>query len=79
MAAEATVVKLYCQCPPIEKMDDSLNSLENVVHLSLSTNSIDRMIALPKLSKSFALTMPLCFWEQRNQERGLKKILKFFH
>ena len=33
-------------------MDDSLNTLENVVHLSLSTNSIDRMIALPKLSKS---------------------------
>ena len=27
-AAEATDVKLICQIPPIDKMDDSLNQLE---------------------------------------------------
>ena len=35
--------------PPIEKMDSSLNGLVNVKHLSLSTNSIDKMISLPSL------------------------------
>ncbi|CAN0473556.1 unnamed protein product, partial [Ectocarpus sp. 8 AP-2014] len=28
-AEEATVVKLYCQMPPIAKLDNSLNSLKN--------------------------------------------------
>jgi dynein light chain 1 len=43
---EATVVKLYCQLPPIAKMDNSLNSLASCEHLALSTNCIDRMIPL---------------------------------
>lgn len=28
-AEEATVVKLYCQIPPIAKLDNSLNTLKN--------------------------------------------------
>jgi len=42
-------VALLCMTPPIEKMDSSLNGLVNVKHLSLSTNSIDKMISLPSL------------------------------
>jgi dynein light chain 1 len=38
-------------------MDDSLNTLENCVHLSLSTNAIDRMIALPKLKNLEILSL----------------------
>lgn len=37
-AAEASEVKLICQIPPIDKLDDSLNQLENCQKLSLSTN-----------------------------------------
>ena len=48
VAAEAKEVSLICQIPFIEKMDDSLNQLENCEKLSLSTNQIDRMINLPK-------------------------------
>ena len=39
--AEAVYVKLYCQMPPITKMDASLGSLVNCERLALSTNSID--------------------------------------
>ena len=35
--AEATEVSLICQIPFINRMDDSLNQLENVEKLSLST------------------------------------------
>ena len=56
-AAEAKQVKLLCQLPPVEKMDDSLNQLEACEHLSLSTNSIDRMIALPKLKNLKILSL----------------------
>ena len=56
-AAEATEVKLICQIPPIDKMDDSLNQLENCQKLSLSTNSIERMIALPKLKNLRILSL----------------------
>lgn len=56
-AAEATHVKLICQLPPIERMDDSLSQLENCVQLSLSTNAIDRMIALPKLKNLKILSL----------------------
>eukprot|EP00743_Colponemidia_sp_Colp-15_P001110 GILK01001222.1.p1 GENE.GILK01001222.1~~GILK01001222.1.p1 ORF type:complete len:209 (-),score=26.65 GILK01001222.1:154-744(-) len=48
-AADAEVVKLLCQIPPIEKMDNSLNNLTNCRHLSLSTNCIEKMINLPGL------------------------------
>jgi|TARA_B110000091_G_C13664660_1_gene411152 dynein light chain 1 len=49
---DAKVVKLYAQMPPISKLDNKLNDLKNVVHLSLSTNCIDRInvaLALPKI------------------------------
>ena len=38
IATEAKEVSLICQIPFIDKMDDSLNSLENCEKLSLSTN-----------------------------------------
>jgi dynein light chain 1 len=56
-AAEATEVKLICVYPPIDKMDDSLNQLENCVRLSLSTNAIERMISLPKLKNLKILSL----------------------
>lgn len=56
-AAEATDVKLICQIPPIDKMDDSLNQLEACQKLSLSTNAIDRMIPLPKLKNLRILSL----------------------
>ena len=49
---DAKVVKLYAQMPPISKLDQKLNELKNCVHLSLSTNCIDRInvnLALPRL------------------------------
>ena len=55
--AEAEEVLLCCQIPFIERLDDSLNQLENVEKLSLSTNSIDKMIALPKLRKIKILSL----------------------
>jgi dynein light chain 1, axonemal len=45
-AEDEEVVKLYAQLPPIEKMDDSLNTLKACKHLSLSTNAVDRITAL---------------------------------
>ena len=56
-AAEAIEVKLICQIPPIDKMDDSLNQCENCQKLSLSTNQIERMIALPKLKNLRILSL----------------------
>jgi dynein light chain 1 len=56
-AAEATDVKLICQIPPIDKMDDSLNQLEACQKLSLSTNAIERMIPLPKLKSLRILSL----------------------
>jgi dynein light chain 1 len=56
-AAEATDVKLICQIPPIDKMDDSLNQLEACQKLSLSTNAIERMIPLPKLKNLRILSL----------------------
>ena len=38
-------------------MDNSLDTLENVEKLSLSTNSIDKMIPLPKLRKIKILSL----------------------
>jgi len=48
----AKEIKLYCQMPPISKLDNSLNNLSACEKLSLSTNAIDRLIPLggcPKL------------------------------
>uniref|UniRef100_A0A7S3SAH7 Dynein axonemal light chain 1 n=1 Tax=Strombidinopsis acuminata TaxID=141414 RepID=A0A7S3SAH7_9SPIT len=55
--SEATEARLYCQIPPMDKMDDSLNQFENVTRLSLSTNAIERMIALPKLKNLKILSL----------------------
>ena len=55
--AEATEVKLICQLPPMDKMDESLNQFEACIKLSLSTNAIERMIALPKLKQLKILSL----------------------
>ena len=56
-AAECDHVKLYCQQPPIAKLDPALNSLVACERLALSTNSIDRMIPLSGLSKLKILSL----------------------
>ena len=57
VAAESKIVKLYCQIPPIEKIDDSLNTLEACEFLSLSTNAIEKMITLNKLKNLKILSL----------------------
>ena len=57
VAAEAKEVKLFAQIPFIERMDDSLNSLENCEHLALSTNDIEKIIPLPKLKNLKILSL----------------------
>ena len=49
VAAEAKIVKLYCQIPPIAKLDSSLNNLAGCEHLQLSTNNIDKIGAARRL------------------------------
>lgn len=55
--AEASEVKLICQLPPIDKLDDAINQLEACQKLSLSTNAIERMIPLPKLKALRVLSL----------------------
>lgn len=55
--AEAVHVKLYCQMPPITKMDASLGSLVNCERLALSTNSIDRINPLTGMGKLKILSL----------------------
>ena len=57
LAIEAKEIKLICQIPPIDKMDDSLNSLEMCEKLSLSSNLIERIISLPKLKNIKCLSL----------------------
>uniref|UniRef100_A0A0G4GA02 Dynein axonemal light chain 1 n=1 Tax=Chromera velia CCMP2878 TaxID=1169474 RepID=A0A0G4GA02_9ALVE len=57
VAAEADEVKLICQVPPITKMDAALNTLVNCKKLSLSTNSIDKIINLPNLKNLEILSL----------------------
>ena len=57
VAAEAKEVGLFCVIPFIDKMDDSLNQLENCEKLSLSTNQIERIINLPKLKQLKILSL----------------------
>ncbi|KAI3382370.1 hypothetical protein SNEBB_006723, partial [Seison nebaliae] len=56
-ASEAHVVKLYGQLPPIEKMDAFLSSLANCEHLSLSTNSIEKIANLSALKHLKVLSL----------------------
>ena len=68
VAAEATAVKLYAQNPPISKMDAALNSLDKCEHLSLSTNSIDRLIPLTGLKNLKILSI------SRNAIKKIEKL-----
>ena len=42
-ASDSKIVKLYCQIPPISKLDSNLNNLAGCEHLQLSTNNIDKI------------------------------------
>jgi dynein light chain 1 len=48
-ASDESHVKLWGMLPPIEKMDASLGALGGCAHLSLSTNSIDKISNLSGL------------------------------
>eukprot|EP00341_Mesodinium_pulex_P010613 CAMPEP_0116902852 /NCGR_PEP_ID=MMETSP0467-20121206/10338_1 /TAXON_ID=283647 /ORGANISM="Mesodinium pulex, Strain SPMC105" /LENGTH=191 /DNA_ID=CAMNT_0004576921 /DNA_START=43 /DNA_END=618 /DNA_ORIENTATION=- len=67
-AEEADYIKLYCQVPPIVKMDSSLNSLRNCERLALSTNAIDRIIPLAGMSSLKILSLG------RNQIKKIEKL-----
>ena len=45
-AVETESIQLYAQNPPIHKLDNSLNQLVCCKKLSLSTNSIDKLVSL---------------------------------
>ncbi|KAG6959279.1 hypothetical protein JG688_00010139 [Phytophthora aleatoria] len=67
-AEESSVIKLYCQMPPIAKLDNSLNTLKNCEQLSLSTNAIDRLIPLSGMKKLRILSLG------RNQIKKIEKL-----
>uniref|UniRef100_H3GMK2 Dynein axonemal light chain 1 n=1 Tax=Phytophthora ramorum TaxID=164328 RepID=H3GMK2_PHYRM len=67
-AEESSVIKLYCQMPPIAKLDNSLNTLKNCEQLSLSTNGIDRLIPLSGMKKLRILSLG------RNQIKKIEKL-----
>lgn len=54
---EAEEVKLNGMHPPIDRLDENLNVFENCVKLSLSSNAIDRFVALPKLKNLKILSL----------------------
>ena len=56
-AEEATYIKLYCQMPPITKLDGSINTLRNCERLALSTNSIDKIVPLTNLPRLKILSL----------------------
>jgi len=57
VAEEAEYIKIYCQMPPINKMDSSLGTLKNCERLALSTNNIDRIASLAGMSKLKILSL----------------------
>lgn len=57
VAEEADFVKLYCQMPPIAKMDNALGGLKNCERLALSTNNIDRISSLAGMNKLKILSL----------------------
>mmetsp|Transcript_28814 Transcript_28814/g.48604 ORF Transcript_28814/g.48604 Transcript_28814/m.48604 type:complete len:194 (-) Transcript_28814:163-744(-) len=67
-AEDADYIKLYCQIPPIVKMDSSLGGLRNCERLALSTNSIDRIIPLSGMGKLKILSLG------RNQIKKIEKL-----
>jgi dynein light chain 1 len=56
-AEEAERVELYGQCPPIEKLDNSLAQLKSCKHLALSTNAIHSLTGLPTLESVTTLSI----------------------
>jgi dynein light chain 1 len=56
-AEEATYIKLYCQNPPITRLDSSLSSLRSCERLALSTNCIDRMVPMTGMSSLKILSL----------------------
>merc|ERR1719183_2669772 len=54
--------------PPINKLDNSLNTLKNCEQLSLSTNAIDRLIPLAGMKKLRILSLG------RNQIKKIEKL-----
>ena len=56
-ARDSKEINLICLLPPIDKMDDSLNTLEQCEKLCLSNNEIERMISLPKLKNLKILSL----------------------
>ncbi|XP_061552577.1 dynein axonemal light chain 1 [Phyllopteryx taeniolatus] len=55
--SEATVVKLICQIPPIEKLDSTLAKIPNCEKLCLSTNCIDKITNLGELKNLKILSL----------------------
>jgi dynein light chain 1 len=51
VAIEAQRLDLYCQTPPIAKLDATLNTCVECERLALSTNCIDRLVSLSGMSK----------------------------
>lgn len=64
----AAQVELIGVCPPIEKMDSSLNALKACRHLALSTNSIDKIGSLTGLERLEILSLG------RNQLKKLENL-----
>nr|CAB3239120.1 dynein light chain 1, axonemal [Phallusia mammillata] len=56
-AADSKAVKLYQQCPPIEKMDASLSTLTHCEKLCLSTNCIEKVANLNGLKNLKILSL----------------------
>lgn len=67
-SAESDTVKLYCQIPPIQKLDNTLNSLVACETLSLSSNAIDRLIPLNGMKSLRILSIG------RNQIKKIEKL-----
>ena len=57
LAEDAEHLKLYCQVPPINKLDGSINTLKTCQRLALSTNNIDKMVPLNGLSQLKILSL----------------------
>jgi dynein light chain 1 len=56
-ASEATEIRLCAWNPPINKMDQGLNQLTSCTKLSLSTNSIDKIMNLSNLKNLKILSL----------------------
>ena len=55
--ADAEYIKLYCQQPPINKLDNSTSVCGNCERIALSTNNIDRMVPLTGMNKLKILSL----------------------